>query len=484
MSKTHIIYKDIPPGADNDAAVSTNGAQPFSTLTLPFGVENDPIATCELNAWGLNGSFQMVDGRQVAFWSTTQSGEDCLFTDTPVITIEFDNQYSSTGISFEFDEDDWCGIINVQWWQQDTLKADVDFSIGSAVHFCQQKVYSYDKIIITLKSTRHPYHYAKIRRIYFGVYRYFTMRELRQGTVSISNEIDLLSLELPVSKMDWKLDSSENTEYLFQFKQPVEVYSNDRLICAYYIDEADRAGDLYDISCYDAFGVLDESMFDGGIYTAKSAAALVTEIVGDAFDLEIAATDTTLTGALFQSTRRAALQQVLFAWGVCAATDGSSGIRIFAPGDTDVPEDFGTNKTFPGARTSTTSAVTAVTVTAHSYAQDDAGAVEIAGVKYSDTKTVYTVNNPNATASDRANVKSITEATLVSPDIGQSVAQRVFDYYNRRDTVKAKVVWGGESLGDCVSIPNGYGGSATGHLTKMEIRLSNTVVANSEVRGQ
>ena len=484
MSKTYILYKDVPPGADEDAAVSTHGAQPFSTLTLPFGVTHDPIATCELNAWGLNGAFDMVDGHQVAFWSTSQSGEDCLFAAQPVITIEFDEQYSSTGISFVFNENDWCDLVNVQWWQQSTLKADVDFTPSSPSYFCKQKVLSYDKIVITLKRTRLPHHYAKLDRIYFGVYRRFNMQELRQGKMSITNEIDPLALELPVSTMDWRLDSSEDADYLFQFKQPVEVYNDDRLINAYYIDEsAQITGRLYDINTFDAFGVLGESSFAGGVYSNKSAIELLTEIVDGAFELDISAADTALTGAIAACSRREAFQQVVFAWGVCAATDGSTSIRVFSLPSGD-PASIGKDRTFPGAQVSTASAVTAVKITAHSYTEDSNGEVEIGGIKYKDTRTVYTVSNPDATAADRENVKEITNATLISPAIAQTTAQRVFDYYNRRNTAKPKIVWKGERLGQLVTVPNNWGGTVTGHLVKMEIRLSNTVVANSEVRGQ
>ena len=483
MSKTHIIYKDIAPGADEDAAVSTNGAQPFSTLTIPFGQTHDPISSCELNAWGLNGTFDMVDGHQVAFWSTSLSGADCLFTAQPVITIEFDNQYSSTGISFEFDENDWCDLVNIQWWQQGTLKADVDFEPTSFAYFCQQKVLSYDKLVITLKRTRLPHHFAKLDRIYFGVYRRFDMPELRQGRVSITNEIDPLALEVPISTMDWRLNSNDDAaDYLFQFKQPVEVFNDGKLIGTYYIDEGNQvAGSLYDIGCFDAFGVLDESPFAGGVYTNKSAIALLTEIVGDDFELDVSAADASLTGAILPGSRRSALQQVIFAWGVCAATDGTAKIKVFAPAVSD-PETIDRNRTFSGVQVVTASAVTAVKVTAHSYAQDTSGDVEIAGVKYKDTRTVYTYNNPDATASDRANVKDISDATLVSPAIAQAVAQRVFNYYNRRNTAKPKVVWKGETLGQLVTVPNGWGGTVTGHLLKMELRLSNTVVATSEVR--
>jgi hypothetical protein len=129
----------------------------------------------------------------------------------------------------------------------------------------------------------------------------------------------------------------------------------------------------------------------------------------------------------------------------------------------------------------TASAVTAVRVTAHSYARAADGDVEVGGVKYADTQTVCTVTNPNATASDLENVVEVTEATLVSPSNGQAVAQRVFDYYDRRNTSKAKLVWHGERLGALVTVPNSWGGQDTGHLKRMEITLSNTVVANSEV---
>ena len=128
---------------------------------------------------------------------------------------------------------------------------------------------------------------------------------------------------------------------------------------------------------------------------------------------------------------RTALQQVLFAWGACAATDGGDSIRVFPlPA---VPAEVGTGRTYTGVSVETASVVTKVTVTAHTYAQSDSGSIEINGVRYSDTKTPYSVSNPNVTAADKQNVIEITEATLVSPEIGPAVAQRVYDYYLKQD---------------------------------------------------
>ena len=107
--------------------------------------------------------------------------------------------------------------------------------------------------------------------------------------------------------------------------------------------------------------------------------------------------------------------------------------------------------------------------------------MEINGQRYADTKTVYTVQNPDVTATDKKNVVTVEEATLISPDIGQAAAQRVYDYYQRRTTNRTTFVWAGERLGGCVTVPTPWGTTETGNLLKMELKLSNTVAVNCEV---
>ena len=80
-------------------------------------------------------------------------------------------------------------------------------------------------------------------------------------------------------------------------------------------------------------------------------------------------------------------------------------------------------------------------------------------------------------ATDKQNVIEVADATLVSPDIGQATAQRVYDYYAKRITTNAKIVWTGELLGDCVTLPTAWGTTNAGNLRRMEVKLSNTVVA-------
>lgn len=487
MSKTTIFYKDIAPGAEEDAEIAATGATEFSDLSkLPKGVTPAPTLTCEINHWILNGTYELVEKEQAAFWSTELSGLDGTFEHPTVITINFTQQYSSVGLTLVFDSasGDYCNAVNIKWYQGDTQKANVDFNPDAATFFCRQQVESYNKIVITFHSTNLPGRRAKLEHIIFGVYRYFGMSELRSA--SIVNEMNLITTELPVSTMKWTLDSREDVNFLFQLKQPVEVQNDDHLLGVYYIDAYSRAtARVYNIECYDALGVLDETPFPGGAYlSGKSAKTLINEILDGDFSVEYdeAVPDTVLTGILQPSSKREAIQQVLFAWGTCASTDGRDSLYIFNLADT--AQEVGKDRTYAGVTVDTAAIVTKVIVTAHTYAQDNNGAIELNGIKYSDTKTEYSVVNPNVTASDKQNVVEITNATMVSTPIGQAVAQRVYTYYQKRNTNKAKIVWAGERLGDMLTLPNAWGSSNTGHVAKMEIKLSNTVAANCETIGK
>lgn len=104
MSRTTILYKDIAPGAEEDASVSTTAVESFSNPSLlPSGVTPAPTITCELNHWGLDGKYKLMENEPIAFWSAEMSGDDCIFQNKPVITVDFDQQYSSVGLTLVFD---------------------------------------------------------------------------------------------------------------------------------------------------------------------------------------------------------------------------------------------------------------------------------------------------------------------------------------------------------------------------------------------
>lgn len=483
MSKSYILYKDVAPLAEDDATPTVTGADAMSDPgKLPHGSDPGAVMTLETNQWVLDGTHGYLDESKVALWSSALSDGNCVLSPEPVIDIDFTEQHSSLGVTLEFDPPgiNYCALLNIKWYQGETLLADKDFTPDSPLYFCRQTVTAYDRIQITLKQTSLPYRRAKVNHIIFGLYRQFGADDFR--SVKIINQSDLISAELPVSTMDFELDSDDDIGFMFQLKQEIEARNGDYLVGVYYIDEHKRTSQRqYQLNCYDALGVLDESPFPGGVYNSISALSLLESIVGPEFVLDAAVEDMDLTGIIMPGSRRAAAQQVLFAAGWLCATDGGSVVRVFSTDQT--LSIVGKGRTYTGASSSIAAITTEVQVTAHAYAEDANGSVEIGGKKYSDAQTVYTVKNPNVTANDKSSVVEVKDATLVSPSIGQAVAQRVYDYYQLRQTDSAKIVWKGERLGDYVQLPTAWGSDHAGHIQKMTITLSNTVAAELETLG-
>lgn len=484
MSKTTILYKDIAPGAADDATVVATGGTGDLTQ-IPHGAAPGKLITLERSRWVLDGTFDGVYAEdKVGFWSTEASGDSGEFTNPPKITMTFTQQYSSMGIQLTFDEDtgEYCSEVEISWYQGAVLRRAQSFQPDNTVYFCDCRVESFDKVEVTLKKTVVPHRRARVNEIVLGVVRKFGMNEIRNA--SIVNQANEAAVELPVSTLNWTLDSLKDADYLFQLKQPVEVWNDSRHLGTYYIGNSSRtSANVYVIECQDALGVLEYTPFGGGAYLDGVSAKTLLEALAKPFEVEYAddVEDTTLTGVIVKGTNRSAIQQVIFAWGVCLATDGGDKIRVF--NQPTKPILIPRGRTFVGSSVTTGAVVTKVNVTAHSYVEASNGNVTINGVKYKDTRTVYSAINPNVTASDRENVKEVTAATLVSDEIGQAVADRLYKYYSLRDTNTATVVYGGEKLGDCVSIYTPWGLLTTGNLHKMEIKLSNTVVYNAEVTG-
>jgi len=484
--RTYIVYKDVAPDAEQYATVTgtelKDDSAPSSLLT---GLENIKAITLEHNGWTLDSTYKLYDSSKVALWSEELSDADGLFTDNPSVTFSLSQQFSSVGVTITFDtvNNEYCDEIVVRWYQGTTLKSEETFYPDSTVYFCDNTVESYDKIVIEFVHTSHPFKRARMEAFMFGIVRNFGMDEIRDA--KLVGDCNIISLELPVNKFAWTLDSIHSVEYLFQLKQPVEVVHDGELLGTYYVSSASRKdARLYEIECEDALGVLDAQTFSGNYYNAVSAQSILSAIVGSAFAIEYAddVADMTLTGIIEACSKREAIQQVCFAWGVLCTTDGTNKLRISKPSSTatHIADDY----VFYGDAVDYESIVTSVQLYYHTYtANSIQSGILINGTYYTDTKTLVQKDNPNVTANDIANVIEIEDATLVSSSNAQAVLNRVYDYYMKRATTKNSIVWNGEKLGDCVSFDTNWNTVAQGNIVKMDIKLSNLIVADIETLG-
>ena len=91
MSKTTILYKDVAPGAAEDASIATTQSTDFSDVSkLAAGISPSPTITLEKNHWILNGTYDFIEDQPTALWSSELSGDDCPFQNKPEIPVEFD----------------------------------------------------------------------------------------------------------------------------------------------------------------------------------------------------------------------------------------------------------------------------------------------------------------------------------------------------------------------------------------------------------
>ena len=485
-----LIYRDVAVGAAEDAAVTASGAHSMSDVSLlPSGANTPPLCIVEHNFWRLNGTHMVYDGQAIAFLSSAVSDENCEFSETPKIRVDFDNNYTTLGISLKFSPDtgDYCNQVTIAWYQGETQLASQVFTPDSANYFCEKMVSAFNRVDISMDKTSLPLRRARLDQVVFGIIREFQGNEI--GSVTIRQDVDPISNELSINYLDWDLRSNSDTEYIFQLKQPVEAYHNNKLIGVFYVDnipERTGVGD-YSVECQDALGVLDNYEWAGKMYTADTAfSSVVNEIVGGAFevDIETDLASATIKGYIPDGTRREALQQAAFIVGAAVDTSKTHNIRFFGP-QYENPTTVPNRNVFENGSVKQDAIVTAVIVTYHTYTQGSGSSgdevITVNDVKYVHTTGTVRIDNPNVTASDKQNIKTVQDATLVNADNAQAVAQRVYNYWMRRKTVETSIVWEEQNMLDYITVPTPWGQDMTGNLTSAKITLSNLTVAEIEV---
>ena len=521
---TKIIYKDIAPGAAEETTAAMTDVQSFTPLAqLMTGGTAQKISTLEDGYSLMDDSFLLFpdDPSEVWWgaWSKQLSGQDGAFAEPIVLTLTMPQQHTSVGMSFTFDpfEPNWCTDLSIQWYNNDTLLAEQDFEPNAAAYSCVHEVRNYNKVIVTFRKMSKPYRYLKLKMPIYGIEREFGMDELR--SVNLLQGCSPISEELEINTMDCTISSKDPVPFLFQRKQPMEVYHDNILQGVTYITGATRSGaSLYDIETSDKVGLADESTHAGGIYDGIAFEELVDEILGGSFAYEIDAElcGIELAGWLPIATKRENLAQAAFAVGAIVDTSISDCIRVFSP-PTEVSSTFSANRVFSGGTIETVSLVTAVEVTEHAYKPGTdstelynevlngtaqvtfsepmhslsitggaitssganwaeitgtGGTVVLTGKTYLHQTRVITLRNPDVSAVDMANVVQVTDATLVTANNSAAVAQRVYNRYQKRETVTCDVVLQDEKPGDRVSVETEFAGTKTGTILSIDANLA------------
>jgi hypothetical protein len=535
-----VLYVDIAPSARLNSTVVCIDKQSFVDLTQmqKDDLESNIIpqyGTLEHNYYALDGNFGMLPaittGITFGYWSNQVSGADGVFGMPIVMEVTFNNQYTSQGISLEFNkyQNNYCNHLNIKWYNGATLLANQDFNPTGYEYYCSKAVTLYNKVVFTFYSTNFAYRRLKIANMVYGTIRKFLEDELQD--VNLLHEISLASEELTINTLDFKINKKSDIEFMFQKMQPLILSFDGSLLGQFYVDTSKRTSETkYELSLIDDVGVLQQADFNGGIYSGVLASTILSSIFTTAnvnYSVEAGLGAKLLTGYIPICTCREALQQVVFAIGGIADTSRNNKVDIYSLPSaitSNIPE----SRIFYGGAIETINIISRVELTSHSYLTNAvsselfngtlaignfeirfteprhtlsitggtitssganfakinvavSGVVVLSGMGYNHSTQIITVSNPNVSANEKATVVSITGATLISQNNVAEVCQLVYSKYIKRELLTSEIIIDGESVGDKITIVTPFG-TKTGNIISMDANIWNSFIAKVVVQ--
>lgn len=533
-----IVYKDIAVGSRETFepyAESAHSISHIDEISLDGIVYPSFASVGELNEMILDGSRVILpddtSGEYIGLWSNAVSDADGCFESVPTLTLTADGLYTSQGITLGFDEN-YAAEVNIKWYRYGELLSDMDFLLTESEYFCQNKVESYDEIVVSFVRSALPHRRIKLRCIVHGCIRAFTGREL--ADVSVIQECSPISAELAINTLDFTLVGDGSVDYVFSSQQPLELYSNSDLLGVFFVSEYDRVSErFYSVGAEDYIGLLDSVRFAGGIYVGRNACellALIFDGAGVPFEIDSTLTSATVTGWLPMCSCREAARQICFAIGAAVDTTRSAVVRIFEPSN-DIVHSFAPGEVMQGLKlTDRQKKLTEVRLTVHGYAEkteettaykasDDGVGDEIfvefseplhslaitdgeiieaganhavinawdgcvlTGCGYTHTTYIRTKKNPIVNAGDPQNVVSISDMTLISASNADERLAALYEYYITQGSITGELVMSGQRPCDTVEIATPHDGTVTARIESTRYKLyGGAIVAEVSAR--
>lgn len=454
--------------------------------------------------------------------------------------------HSSAGITLEFYAT-LPDVVNIKWYDIDNLLIEnQDFTPISFSYFCKKQVNDYAKVVITIPSMKHPDRYLRVVGIIFGALMVLADAQVQKAV--LTEELSIAALTVPINLLefsfytddvDFSLLDPQGAYSLFQWKQEIKAYKTINgvrtYLGPYYLKEAEGAVDaVTQLSCVCILGILDAAEYKGGIYNEKPLEDLISEILTPedvAFDIDVAFSGVTISGYLPICNKRYAIQNIAFAIGcivdVTRADKVSFHSAAAAVSNAILPE-----RKIVGHKISLEDLITQVDITAHEYSLEtelkelhkatyqagahvvkftgpvsataitgatlttahpnycvinvvSAGEVVISGYGYVDAPTIHTVTLDGLLpAGARGGSKSITTATLVDPSKAPTVAEMLYQYYQKRYIDEGSLIPGDEKLAVKCEIETMGGKKLTGHVERIVTDLSGGSLQSIKIRGQ
>ena len=428
----------------------------------------------------------------IGFWSKQKSNENGIF-ESP-ISIEFtaSEYFISPGISLVFDVANGVYPTDVSiYWYRDGEQIEMEtFTPNSASYFFNKKVEYYNGLKIEFRSINMPLNRLKIKSIEYGVGAEFSGKELK--SVKVKQQLNQISSEIAINTCDFVISPRTDTEFSFQNRQPCEIYSNGNLVMVSFIKDFKKSNQKdFQIQSEDYIGIMEDVPYYGGIYSNKNAYELLEDIFNTArvpFSIDDIYKNSVVSGYIKYTNCREALMQVCFAISAAVDTSFADVVKVF-PLSASVSQTIEKRRIFKDQKENKKTRITSVELVSHAYLpisetleaynSSESGEGEdvfvvfneplhnleitngtikqqgenfaiihaydscvLIGRKYEHTTITKSKKNPLVTSTDKENIVSIQNATLVSKHNVDNLLNSCYNYLANKNQKNLKIVDG------------------------------------------
>ena len=346
QNQFYIQYNQFDTTALTDAAETTTSNQTFGNLAL---LKNN---TAPLKYMTLEDNFTLLDGSfselpdspaDVVYWSNVLSDSSGNFSTNPIMTINFDTNHSSVGLTLHFSETHPI-TMDIKWYNStNQILSEKTFTVDSLDYIAMNKVDNYRKVVITFTKSE-PFRYVKLWYIEYGREFLFGEDVIKSGNLvqeidPISDKItnDTMAVEIMDKNNDFNLGNPDGLHTIFQRNQKLLPFRNKDGIVSqlgeWYLDSFSVDKNTVKMSTVDKVGLLDNFNFEiGEVYVNESAGLILQGIFATAgitnYQIDSETSNALLSGTLKKQTCRKALREVLFACGsICETHSGIVNIK-------------------------------------------------------------------------------------------------------------------------------------------------------------
>ena len=328
----------------------------INDLKLHGAADQLKYATFEQDLWLLDGSYKLmpddISAVHVGFMSTLMSDSVGAYSSAEIITFTFPADFTTNGMVLCFDADHAPAYVTIDIYNASSaLLKEVTIYPYSTDSFRIDNFFATyttaRSVKLTMPASVYPYRYCSLLDIDFCMTTYFSGTEIREANVV--EQISPLSTELPISKLDFRLFSSNpllsmiapSGDYtILKQRQPLYFYeqssSVNYLIGKFFVDTWENLSETdIQIHAIDTIGLLDTMQYWGHCWMAvpTNFNDILNTILFTPAGISYSMPDYSVQAVIFSGwlpvcTYREALQQMAFAAGAYVTCSRSGIINI------------------------------------------------------------------------------------------------------------------------------------------------------------